>query len=54
VGRFSQFENPDVPVFAVTGGTGPYKDASGDVTIVEDQECGDIRGSLTRLDLSLD
>ena len=48
--RFTDFERTD-PIFAVTGGTGIYKDASGEVTIAEDQErCGKT-GSITTIDI---
>ena len=38
---------------AITGGTGPYKDARGDVTIVEDFEACDKKGALATADLIL-
>lgn len=48
--KFSDFMSTD-PIFAVTGGTGTYRDASGEVTLTEDAEmCGE-KGSLTTIDV---
>lgn len=48
--RFSEFEGTDA-VFAVTGGTGLYRDASGEVSFQEDVALCDTKGSLTTIDL---
>lgn len=48
--RFSEFQGTE-PVFAVTGGTGDYRDASGEVSFQEDVEMCDKKGSLTTIDL---
>ena len=49
-GKFSEFDQAD-PVFAVTGGTEAYRDASGDVSFQEEtQMCGK-RGTLTTIDV---
>lgn len=50
VARFSEFMNTE-PIFAVTGGTGAYRDASGEVTIQEGVELCGKAGDLTTIDL---
>ena len=49
--KFSEFEGGE-PVFAVTGGTGTYKDASGEVTFGPEKVdlCG-TRGDLVTIDI---
>ena len=48
--RFSEFAGTD-PVFAVTGGTETYRDASGEVSFQEDVRLCDTRGTMTTIDL---
>ena len=48
--RFSEFSGTD-PVFAVTGGTGAYRDASGDVTFQENVELCEKKGDLVTIDI---
>lgn len=50
VARFSEFESTD-PIFAVTGGTETYKDASGEVVIQEGVTMCDKQGDLTTIDI---
>ena len=52
-GRFDEFEEDNGASFAVTGGTGPYEDATGQMTIVENQELCDRKGANITLDLAL-
>jgi hypothetical protein len=47
---FTEFEGTD-PVFAVTGGTETYRDASGEVSFQEEVELCGTRGSLTTIDI---
>lgn len=49
-GKFSEFEGGQ-PLFAVTGGTGAFRDASGEVTFNEETEMCERRGVLTTFDL---
>lgn len=50
-GRFTDFEDPLRQRFALIGGSGAYRDATGEVTLVEDVErCGK-RGALFTLDI---
>jgi hypothetical protein len=49
--KFTEFEQQERGVFAVTGGTGAYRDASGEVFIQEDVTLCDRKGSLTTLDI---
>ena len=49
-GKFSDFMSTD-PMFAVTGGTETYRDASGEVTLTEDVEMCGKKGSLTTIDV---
>lgn len=46
--RFSEFEQPGI--FAVTGGTETYKDASGEVSFAEAELCGK-KGDLITIDI---
>ena len=48
--KFSDFEGTD-PVFAVTGGTETYRDASGEVSFQENVEFCDRKGDLTTIDV---
>lgn len=48
--RFTEFEGTE-PVFAVTGGTETYRDASGEVSFQEDVQLCDTKGSLTTVDI---
>ena len=48
--RFSEFEGTD-PVFAVTGGTEAYRDASGDVAFEENVELCEKKGDLITIDI---
>ena len=48
--KFSDFAG-DAPVFAVTGGTGAYRDVSGEISITEDVEMCEKKGALTTIDL---
>jgi hypothetical protein len=52
-GRFSEFENPDTGLLAVTGGTDVYKDATGEIRFSERQPLCDTRGELITIDLLL-
>ena len=49
-GKFSDFMSTD-PMFAVTGGTETYRDASGEVTLTEDVEMCGKKGALTTVDV---
>jgi hypothetical protein len=51
--QFSEFEAEGGATGAVTGGTGAYKDARGEVTVTERQDMCDERGALITLDLLL-
>lgn len=52
-GRFSEFENETGAAGAVTGGTGAYRDATGEFFVVEDQELCGKKGALITADLVL-
>jgi hypothetical protein len=49
--RFAEFAQTEDGVFAVTGGTGAYRDASGEVLLQEDVAMCDRKGSLTTVDI---
>jgi hypothetical protein len=49
-GTFAEFEG-DKPVFAVTGGTETYRDASGEVSFQEDVELCGKKGDLVTIDV---
>lgn len=49
--KFSEFAQQERGVFVVTGGTGAYRDATGEVFFEEDVELCDRRGTLTRVDI---
>jgi hypothetical protein len=53
-GRFSEFENDGGAVFAVTGGTGAYQDATGTMTIEENTDLCDRKGATITFSLLLD
>jgi hypothetical protein len=53
-GRFSEFEAPEGAKFAIVGGTGAYKDATGEATLIEDQEMCEQKGASITLDLLLE
>ncbi len=48
--RFSEFEG-GAPVFAVTGGTQTYRDASGEVSFTENTTLCGVRGALATIDV---
>jgi hypothetical protein len=50
-GRFSEFESPGGLTGAVTGGTGAYRDARGDITVTDGGRMCDTRGDLITVDL---
>jgi hypothetical protein len=50
-GRFSEFESPGGLTGAVTGGTGAYRDARGDITVTDGGRMCDTRGDLITFDL---
>ena len=52
-GKFSDFESATRNHLAVTGGTQPYKDASGEFTIDSGQEMCGTKGDLITVDLLL-
>ena len=52
VSKFTEFE-ADGSTGAVTGGTGVYKDARGDITLVEKHEACGTKGTLATVDLLL-
>lgn len=49
--KFSEFAQQEKAVFAVTGGTEAYRDASGQVSFQEDVTLCDRKGSLTTVDI---
>jgi hypothetical protein len=49
--KFSEFESPGGATGAVTGGTGAYKDARGDITVTAGGRMCDTRGDLIVVDL---
>ncbi|HEX2240100.1 MAG TPA: hypothetical protein VHJ82_03010 [Actinomycetota bacterium] len=49
--KFSEFAQTENGVFAITGGTGAYRDASGEVFFEEDVTMCDRRGTLTTIDI---
>ena len=49
-GKFSEFNTAE-PIFAVTGGTETYRDASGEVTIEEDVTLCGKKGALVTVDI---
>lgn len=49
--KFTEFSQADGGVFAVTGGTGAYRDVSGEVLFQEDVAMCGREGSLTTIDL---
>lgn len=49
--RFAEFEVTDKGIFAVTGGTDTYRDASGEVMIQEDVTRCDRKGALITVDI---
>lgn len=53
-GRFSEFTSEGGAAGAVTGGTGPYRDATGEIVVTEDHEMCDRRGTLITADLVLE
>jgi hypothetical protein len=53
-GRFTEFESETGAAAAVTGGTGAYKDATGELLISEDHEMCDKKGALVTADLVLE
>lgn len=53
VGTFGESEGPEGAKIAVTGGTGAYKDARGEVTFTAPVRLCDQRGSLAEVDLVL-
>ena len=52
-GKFSEFEAEEGAAGAVTGGTGAYRDARGQINVVEDQEMCDKKGAVITADLLL-
>jgi hypothetical protein len=48
--KFTEFERTE-PIFAVTGGTGPYRDAGGEVVLEEGVRMCETRGVLTTIDI---
>ena len=50
VARFREFTSTE-PVFAVTGGTGAYRDASGEVSFEENVSLCDKKGDLVTIDI---
>jgi hypothetical protein len=53
MGTFGEGDSPEGAKIAVTGGTGAYKDARGEVTFTSGVELCDRRGSLAVVDLLL-
>ena len=53
-GRFSEFEAEGGAAGAVTGGTGPYRDVTGEFHVVEGQAMCDRKGALITADLVLE
>ncbi|MDQ3953388.1 MAG: hypothetical protein M3279_10580 [Actinomycetota bacterium] len=53
-GRFSDFEDEGGAAGAVTGGTGAYRDVTGEFHVVEDQQMCDRRGALITADVVLE
>ena len=53
-GRFTEFEAEGGAAGAVTGGTGAYRDVTGEFHVVEDQRMCDKRGALITADLVLE
>lgn len=49
--RFSEFAQTEDGIFAVTGGTGTYRDASGEVKFQEDVTMCERKGTLTTIDI---
>ena len=49
--KFTEFAQTEEGVFAVTGGTGAYRDVSGEVLFQEDVAMCDQDGSLTTIDI---
>jgi hypothetical protein len=54
IGKFSEFGDEAGAAGAVIGGTGPYRDATGEVRITEDHRMCDKRGVLITADLLLE
>lgn len=52
--KFSEFANEAGAAGAITGGTGAYKDATGELRVDEDHEMCDKRGALITADLVLE
>lgn len=53
-GKFSEFEAEGGAAGAVTGGTGAYRDVTGEFHVVEDQEMCEKRGALITADVVLE
>ncbi len=53
-GRFSEFGSEGGSAGAVTGGTGAYRDVTGEFHVVEDQQMCDRRGALVTADVVLE
>ena len=53
-GRFTELDAETGAMGAVTGGTGAYRDVTGDFNVVEDQQMCDKRGSLISASLVLE
>jgi hypothetical protein len=54
IGRFTEFESETGAAVAVTGGTGAYRDATGQAFVSEDHRMCDKRGALITADLVLE
>lgn len=53
IGKFSEFASEGGAAGAVIGGTGPYRDVTGEIRVTEDHRMCDARGSLITADLLL-
>lgn len=53
-GRFSEFEAEGGAAGAVTGGTGAYRDVTGEFHVAEDQQMCDRRGAVITADVVLE
>lgn len=53
-GKFTEFESETGAAGAVTGGTGAYRDVTGEIHVVEDQSLCERRGALITADIVLE